>query len=345
MKRPIRADRALGVTLTKSLVFALVTVLATLALAGTIRNSSGGPDNEYVAVFSDATSLNKGDDVRMAGVKVGTVTGVEVSDDRLARVSFTVADKAPLGEGARAMLRFRNLVGQRYIALEPGKVTGGRLEPGHVFDLDATQPALDLTVLFNGFQPLFQLLDPKDVNELSAQIIAVFQGEGPTVEGLLASTASLTSTLADRDQVIGDLITNLSSVLGVVEERSDQLDTTLVTLQQLVSGLAEDRETIGSTIEGMGDLSESVAGLLEEGRAPLKRSIKALGDLSGVLANNEDVIEKALRTLPTKIERLAKLASYGSWVNFYICSIEGRIPLPEGYYGDLGVRPVAGRCR
>lgn len=339
------SSRSVATTLAKSLVFALVTVLATLALAGTIRNSSDGPGEEYVAIFSDATSLNKGDDVRMAGVKVGTVSGVEVTDRRLARVRFTVSDSAPLGRGARAELRFRNMVGQRYISLDPGEVTGDRLEPGHEFDLDHTQAALDLTVLFNGFQPLFRLLDPEDVNELSGQIIAVFQGEGPTVEGLLRSTASLTSTLADRDQVIGDLITNLSSVLGVVDERSDQLDTTLVTLQQLVSGLAQDRETIGSTIEGMGDLSASVAGLLDEGRAPMKKSIRSLGDLSGILADNEEVIARFLRTLPTKLERLSKIASYGSWVNFYICSIDGRIPLPEGYYGDLGVKPVAGRCK
>lgn len=337
--------RTMAITLTKSLVFALATVLATLALAGTIRNSSEGARDEYVAIFSDVTSLNKGDDVRMAGVKVGTVSKVEVARGRLARVTFTVSDNAPLGEGARAELYFRNLVGQRYIALEPGNVTGERLRPGYVFDLEHTQAALDLTALFNGFQPLFRLLDPADVNELSGQIIAVFQGEGPTVEGLLKSTASLTSTLADRDQVIGDLITNLSSVLGVVNERSDQLDTTLVTLQRLVSGLSADRETIGSTLDGMGDLSESVAGLLEEGRPALKRSIKALGDLSGILADNEDVIARSLNTMPTKLERLAKLASYGSWVNFYVCSINGRIPLPDGYYGDRGVKPVAGRCK
>jgi len=336
---------AVGVTLTKSLVFALVTVLATLALASTIRNSAGGPTDEYVGVFADATSLNKGDDVRMAGVKVGTVTSVEVADDRVARVRFTVAENAPLGAGARALLRFRNMVGQRYIALEPGDVNGRRLAPGHVFGLDATEPALDLTVLFNGFQPLFRLLDPDDVNTLSAQIVAVFQGEGATVEGLLESTASLTSTLADRDQVIGELVTNLSSVLGVVQERSSQLDTTLVTLQQLVSGLAEDRTTIGSTIEGLSALSESVAGLLEEGRGPLRRSIRGLGDLSEVLANNETVIERSLRVLPTKLERIGRLTSYGSWVNLYLCSIRGRIPVPDGYYGDTGVRPIAERCK
>jgi phospholipid/cholesterol/gamma-HCH transport system substrate-binding protein len=331
-------------TLIKSVAFALVTVLATVALAGTIRNSTSGSGGEYVALFEDATSLNTGDDVRMAGVKVGTVQEIEIADNRVARVTFSVADSAPLWDGTTAELRFRNLVGQRYIALHPTSTPGDRLPAGHTFDLDDTSPALDLTLLFNGFRPLFQLLDPGDVNALSNQIIAVFQGEGPTVEGLLSSTASLTSTLADRDQVIGELITNLSSVLTVVDDRSEQLDTTLVTLQQLVSGLSEDRKTIGSTIQGMGDLTESVAGLLDEGRAPLKQSIRSLGDLSEILADNEDVIEQFLGTLPTKLDRIGRLASYGSWLNFYLCSIDGRIPMPEGYFGDTGVRPVAGRC-
>ncbi|HEY9354167.1 MAG TPA: MCE family protein, partial [Nocardioides sp.] len=203
----------------------------------------------------------------------------------------------------------------------------------------------DLTMLFNGFQPLFKFLDPEDVNNLSAQIIAVFQGEGATVESLLSSTASLTSTLADRDQVIGDLITNLNSVLEVVSQRTGMLDTTLVTLQRLVSGLAADRKTLGSTIEGMGELSQSVTGLLEEGREPLRDSIDSLGDVSENLAENDEALTKFLTTMPQKTDQIGRMATYGGWLNFYICSIDGRIPKPEGYYGDLGVDSPAGRCQ
>ncbi|WP_164478005.1 MCE family protein [Nocardioides pantholopis] len=331
-------------TLIKSLVFTLVTVLATAALAATIRNDGGGPGREYSAVFSDVTSLNEGDDVRMSGVKVGTVAGIELVDDRVAEVSFSVSEDIELTTEATAELRFRNLVGQRYIALEPGAPTAPAADAGHRFPAEQTQPALDLTVLFNGFQPLFRLLDPKDVNTLSAQVIAVFQGEGATVESLLASTASLTSTLAEKDQVIGELITHLESVLSTVNDRSGQLDTTIVTLQRLVSGLAEDSAVIGQTLEGLGDLTGSVADLAEEGRAPLKGSITALGELSENLAADDDVVEDFLQTLPTKLDRIGRLGSYGSWLNTYVCSIEGRIPLPEGYLGDLGAQPVAGRC-
>lgn len=339
----------------KSVVFIVVTVLATAVLAATIRNSASGSGSTYHAVFSDVTSLNKGDDVRMSGVKVGTVSKIEV-EGRVAAVSFTVDDSISLPAGTTAHLRFRNLVGQRYIAMVqpdlthdagPGTSVSAKvtLEPGHTFTLDETEPALDLTLLFNGFQPLFTFLNPEDVNNLSAQIISVFQGEGATLEGLISSTASLTSTLAEKDQVIGELITNLDSVLQSVNDRSAQLDTTIITLDALVSGLAEDRVTIGSTVEGMGALTHSLSHLLEDGRAPLKGSIKGIGDLSANLADSEDVIDQFLQTLPTKFDTIGRIASYGSWFNFYVCSIDGGIPLPEGYMGDLGVDNPAARCR
>lgn len=332
-------------TVIKSLVFTVATVLATALLAATIRNDAGGSSREYSAMFEDATSLNKGDDIRIAGVKVGTVSDIEVADKRLAKVSFTVSDDVQLTSGTTAQLRFRNVVGQRYIALDLPTEPGADLDPGHTFGVDETEPALDLTMLFNGFQPLFKFLSPDDVNNLSNQIIAVFQGEGATVDGLLSSTASLTSTIAEKDQVIGELISNLDSVLTTLNDPSDQLDTTITTLQQLVSGLAEDRRTIGSTLDGLGDLTVSVADLLDEGREPLKRSINSLDKLSGNLADAEPTIDRFLENLPVKLDRLGRTASYGSWVNFYLCSIEGRIPMPEGYYGDLGAQPVAGRCR
>lgn len=331
--------------LVKSIVFTLVTVLATIALAATIRNSTSGDLREYNAVFTDATSLNRGDDVRMAGVKVGTVKDVEVHEDHLAKVTFTVSTSTPLTQGTNAELRFRNMVGQRYISLMPPTTPGVALKPGYTFSVDETKPSLDLTMLFNGFQPLFKFLNPEDVNTLSEQIIAVFQGEGATVEGLISSTASLTQTLADKDQVIGELITSLDSVLQVVNDRSDQLDTTLITFQQLVSGLAEDRKTIGQSIEGLAGLTTSVSELFDESRAPLKGSINALGKLSENLADAEPVLDRFFKNLPTKFDKIGRIGSYGSWLNFYICSIEGAIPMPEGYMGGIGVDPVAKRCQ
>lgn len=329
-------------TLAKSLVFAAVTVLATAALAVTINNSAGGGGVTYHALFTDATNVHEGNGVRMAGVKVGSVQNVELIDNRLAKITFTVSEDVPVTRDTQAKLQFRNLIGQRYLALEVGN--GAAVPPGYTFPVGQTSPALDLTKVFNGFRPLFRALNPEDVNKLTRQIIAVFQGEAATVETLLSSVASLTSTLAKKDRVIGALITDLSAVLNTINRRSEQVDTTVVTLERLVSGLARDRQSIGSALQAMGTLTHRVAGLLEEGRQPLEGSIDALGRLADNLADHEKLIDTFLTRLPTKLDQIGTLASYGSWINFYVCSIGGRIPDPEGYFGDLGVKPVAGRC-
>ena len=172
----------------------------------TIGNLSFAASKQYKAVFSDATGVAKGDDVRVAGVKVGSVKGIEIFDRTRALVTFKVDKDQQLTDGTNATIRYRNLVGQRYISLAQGVGGPGVLKEGDTIPLARTNPALDLTVLFNGFKPLFAALSPADINKLSYEIVTVFQGEGGTLESLLSHTASVTSTLASRDQVIGSLI-------------------------------------------------------------------------------------------------------------------------------------------
>ncbi|MFD0747331.1 MlaD family protein [Phytohabitans flavus] len=175
--------------LLKLIAFAAVTVLLTAMLAQTFGSFTGG-GTSYRARFTDVTGLLEGDDVRIAGVRVGQVEDIRVADNTVAEVEFTVDGDIPLGTGVRAKVRYRNLVGQRYIALSEGPGDGRPLPPDGLIPLAQTTPALDLTVLFNGFRPLFTALTPEDVNKLAYEIIQVLQGEGPTVTSLLRRTAS-----------------------------------------------------------------------------------------------------------------------------------------------------------
>ncbi len=117
-------------------------------------------------------------------------------------MTFRVKSDVPLTTASRAEVRFLNLVGDRYLALEAGDDADAEpLDQDEPLPIEQTSPALDLTTLFNGFKPLFQALQPKDVNELTLNLVQVLQGEGGTVQGLLQKTASLTTTLADRDKL------------------------------------------------------------------------------------------------------------------------------------------------
>jgi virulence factor Mce-like protein len=339
--------RGLAGPLVKLVVFALVTVLASYVLISTITNAGYGEQFTYRAQFTDVAGLVEGDEVRIAGVRVGQVTGIGLADgtDRpVAQVELEVSADVPVPAGVEAMIRYRNLVGQRYIALTEGAGSAGRtLEQGAVIPLARTRPALDLTTLFGGFRPLLQALSPADMNRLSFEIIQVFQGEGGTVQSLLSHVASLTGSLADKDAVIGSVIDNLTSVLGTVAARDQQLSGLIVSLQEFVTGLAGDREAIFDSLQTIDELAASTSGLLVDARPPLAADIQALGDLSSNLADTGDVLEGFLQLAPTKIDLITRTAVNGSWFNFFMCSANGTVTLPgTGDNGETGITMPAG---
>ncbi len=318
--------------LIKLIIFALVTIMASYVLISTITNAGYGAQVNYRAQFSDVTGLVAGDEVRIAGVRVGQVTSIGLSpgkDRPVAQVELQVQKSVPVPAGVQATIRYRNLVGQRYIALTEASGGGGRtLAENGLIPLAQTKPALDLTVLFGGFRPLLQALSPADMNRLSYEIIQVFQGEGGTVESLLTHVSSLTTSLANKDAVIGSVINNLSTVLGSVAARDQKLSDLIVNLQQFVTGLATDRNAIFNSLQSIDTLATTTSGFLAQARPPLAADIKGLGKLSSNLADSRKVLEGFLKLAPMKIDLITRTAINGSWFNFFMCSASGYVVLP-----------------
>ncbi|GAA4201017.1 MCE family protein [Actinocatenispora rupis] len=339
------SSRSVLPSLVKLAVFAVVTIALTALLAQTLGSLGWLGGTRYKAQFTDVTGLLQGDDIRIAGVKVGQVKDIELVHGKTAQVSFTLDDTITVPKSVRAKIRYRNLIGQRYVELTEGSGDGGEMRPGDVIPVSHTEPALDLTVLFNGFQPLFAGLSPKDVNKFAYEIIQVLQGEGGTVNDLLARTASLTNTLADRDKVIGRVIDNLNQVLATLNARGTKLSDTIGSLQDFVSGLAADRRIIGDSIQSLGDLTGSTADLVQQGRPALREDIRQLRTLAGTLNANSTVIEGTLARLPVRFNALARTASYGSWLNFYMCNFDGSLNVPGvGTVNPTTFSAAAARC-
>ncbi len=193
--------RSLAAPLVKSIIFVVITVTITAILGVSIAYSGTSGNVGYKAVFSDVTGLVVGNDVDIAGVRVGTVTSISVYHRNEALVGFSLQQGRQLPVSATATIKYLNLVGQRYIELGQGTGPVDRtLAAGGTIPLNQTTPALNLTELFNGFQPLFQALSPGDVNKLSSEIIEVFQGESPDIVALVATVGSLTTSLATKDR-------------------------------------------------------------------------------------------------------------------------------------------------
>jgi phospholipid/cholesterol/gamma-HCH transport system substrate-binding protein len=320
-----RLDRKTARATVRLTIFVVVTTMATALLAVTIGNIGFGATQAYSAVFTEATGVVEGDDVRVAGVKVGTVQDVGIVDRDRALVRFEVDEGTPLTRSTHVTIRYRNLVGQRYLALteEPGAL--GVLEEGATIPVDRTHPALDLTVLLNGFKPLFAAMSPSDVNKLSMELVKVFQGEGGTLEGLLGSTASVTNTLAARDELIGDLIANLNETLETVGDRDRELSQLIVRTRRLVGGLSRDREAILGSLDSISGLAVETADLVGGARPGLTKDIRELRKVTRNIDDNRAELDRAIKVLPIKLEKVGRTAIYGSWFNFYLCEFTGTV--------------------
>lgn len=335
-------------TAVKLLAFTAVMALIFTGLVVVFSQARFSATDDYRAEFTSASGLQTGDKVRIAGVPVGSVSGVEVGSDDLAHVRFDVDSKYPLLQSTRATVRYENLVGDRYLELLEGAGSSESLADGGTIPESQTSPALDLDLLLGGFKPLLRGLNADQVNSLTGSLLQVMQGQGGTLVSLLGSTSSFTSTLADRDQLIGDVITNLNTTLQTIDDRDEQFSSTLDQLQQLVSGLAQDRDPIGAAIPKMATATGDLARLLEGARPDLQATINEAHRVATNVVAGEDQVDWVLERLPDSYRKLIRTGTYGSFFQFYTCSVTFKFSGPDGK--DLHVSlPTAatqttGRC-
>jgi phospholipid/cholesterol/gamma-HCH transport system substrate-binding protein len=316
--------------LIKVLALVVGTGLLSALLVAVFGNIRVEDSNTYRAVFADVSGLHGGEDVRAAGVPIGQVKSLAAQSDHSVLVTFTVRTGVHLSSVSDAVIRYKNLVGDRYLEVTPGTGTGTPMAPNAVIPINRTAPALDLDELYNGFAPLFEGLQPDQVNQLSSSLISVLQGQSGAVQDLLGNLGPLTTQLADRDQVIGQLIDDFNQVLGTVNARAPQLSDLITQLQQLVSGLAADRDPIGQSFSKISDVSKSVSDLLTEARPQVTGTVTQLDRLATLLNGGRATLQDDLNKFPDNLARLGRAGSHGSAFNFYICSLRLRITGPTG---------------
>jgi len=337
--------RDLGRTVVKFGAFTVVMALLTAVLFLIFGQYRTGSTTGYSAVFSNVSRLKPGDTVRVAGVKVGAVDRVSLRDDKKVLVTFNADRKVVLTTGTRAMVRYLNLVGDRYLDLVDGPGPVRILPTGSQIPLERTAPALDLNLLLGGLKPVIRGLNPQDVNALSASLIQILQGQGDNAESLFAQTSSLTNTLADHHQVVGQLIENLRNLLATLSHDGNDFSATIARLERVVSEFAADREVIGDAIESLANGTASLTQLLTTARPPLAGTVDQLSRLAPALDLKKDRVDTMLGKLPEDYRKLARVGSYGSFLNYYVCSLTFRV---TDMQGRTAVFPMVyqegGRC-
>jgi phospholipid/cholesterol/gamma-HCH transport system substrate-binding protein len=302
-------------------VYATVCLVGILLIFATFAQLRFEKAVTYAAVFTNVTGLQNGNFVRIAGVEVGKVKNISVQHDATVRVEFSVDDSVVLTEGNTATIRYEDLIGGRYLALGQGAGGVKKLNPGATIPLARTQPALDLDALIGGFRPLFRALNPDQINALSGQLIAAFQGQGTTIGSLLTQTAALTNTLADRDSLIGQVVVNLNTLLGSLGDQSGQFGTAVDSLSQLVAGLQARKEDISNGLANANAAAGSIADLLAQARPPLQKVVHETDRAAGIVVADRDFVDNLINTLPDAYQAIGRLGLHGDYFDFYLCDL------------------------
>ena len=302
-------------------LFMVVALTLTWLVYVSLRRDVGGDTVKYSAVFTDVYGLREGDDVRMAGVRVGRVENVEL-DGKLAKVAFVVQTDQHLYGNTVASVTYQNIVGQRYLGLSLGpEGNQSLLPPGSALPLERTEPSFDVTALLNGYEPLFSLLNPQDADNLTKGIIASLQGDTSSLTTLISQTSTLTETFAGRDQALGAVITNLNKVVGNLAQQNDNLDGVITQTRAVVDQLDRRRpelvSSVGSLSRVMGRLSASATDVYPA----LREFVDRKPGVARHLMDVEPQVAFFGDNIPLLLKGLVRVGNQGAYGNAYVCDV------------------------
>src|SRR5947209_2576328 len=313
-RRPGRVQPADGVAAMKATALKLIAFVAvclsfTLYLAFTIGNIRVGQmftksTYKLTATFDDVTGLLPNDNVKVAGVVVGKVTGIHVRDGR-AVVDFQVRKTIKVPTDTSAAVRWRNLLGQRYVYLYPGTASTVFASGGHI---DKTRSVVDIGELFNRLGPIVQAIAPDKVNQFLDAITQALDGNEEKLRQSLDDLATLTSGLAQRDEAIGRMIVNLDTVAGTINSRDAEIKAVLDNLVTITTTFSENTAVLDQAITDTTDFSNNLNVLLGNNRDQVDHIIANLRALTDVIRTKMPQLDTALGGLPAATLRMFNAA-------------------------------------
>jgi phospholipid/cholesterol/gamma-HCH transport system substrate-binding protein len=302
-------------------LFMVVALTLTWLVYVSLRRDVAGKTAPYTAVFSDVFGLREGDDVRMAGVRVGRVEKIDL-DGRLARVSFVVQQEQHLFGNTVASVTYQNIVGQRYLGLSLGKEGNpDRLDPGATIPLEHTEQSFDVTALLNGYEPLFSLLNPRDADNLTRGVIESLQGDTTSLATLISQTSTLTQTFAGRDQALGDVITNLNTVVGNLAGQNANLDGVLTQTREVMGALDQRRPQLEASMGSISRLTSHLSAAAREDYPALREFIDRRPGVARHLMDVEPQVAYFGDNIPLLLKGLVRVGNQGAYGNAYVCDV------------------------
>ena len=272
---------------------------------------------QYNAIFSEASGLQPDDEVRIAGVKVGTVTGVSLSgtDDSAVKVAFRVKH-AFVGDQTQAVIQIKTLLGRKYLELDSQGT--GKQNPKHEIPLSRTITPYDIYPAFSDLTKTVGDIDTKQLSQSLTAIADTFRDTPQSVGRTLDGLSRLSNTIASRDQALKTLLASANSVTGVLGDRDAQISKLLSDGGLLLQELNFRRDAIRTLLLNTSQLSLQISGLVRDNQQTLKPALDQLKAVLDILQRNQDNLDRGISLLAPFYRVFANTLGNGRWFDTYI---------------------------
>jgi phospholipid/cholesterol/gamma-HCH transport system substrate-binding protein len=286
----------------------------------------------YQAHFSEAAGLRSDSEVRVAGVKVGTVKDVELEGDHVL-VSFRV-DDAWVGDNTTAAIKIKTLLGQKYLSLDPkGTQEQSTDEP---IPMQRTMAPYDVIEAFSGLSQTVGKIDTRQLADSFRTMSQTFSDTPDDVRGALNGLSALSQTISKRDEQLRELLKNTSNVSRTVADRNAEFERLLKDGNLLLQELKSRRESIRGLLEGTRELSRQLSGLVNDNNAQIGPALEQLDKVTKMLQRNQDSLDRSIQKFGPFTRLFSNVLGNGRWFDTYIC---GFLPPATGPINSEGCNP------
>src|SRR3954447_6114931 len=276
-----------------------------------------GNGTAYPAAFSDLSGLKKGDDVRVAGVKVGKVTAISLKNGEVV-VKFT-AKGVHLGDQTAASIRVKTLLGTKYLALEPAG-TGKRSSHAGI-PLTRTTTPFDVPAAFSQLTKTIDQVDTKQLAQSFNTIADTFNNSPTQIKSALTGLSRLSNTVASRDTQLQQLLSSANNVTGVLASRDSQVKSLIDDGDLLLKVVEQRRAQIHALLIDTAKLADQLTGLVRDNRAVLDPALAHLRTVVNILQKNQDNLDQGIQVLAPFVRDFANTLGNGQWFDTVVYNL------------------------
>ncbi|MGE2727606.1 MlaD family protein [Mycolicibacterium pulveris] len=302
-------------------VFLVVCLALTWTVFVTLQRKVDGETYSYSAIFRDVSGLKVGDEVRMAGVKVGRVDDVALDGD-LARVDFRVQSEQVLYGNTKAAIVYQNIIGQRYVGLSLADYGDPRVLPaGSVIPVERTEPSFDISRLLNGFEPLFALLSPEQVDNLTTAIVRSLQGDTGAIATMISETTRLAESYSGTDAILDGVLPHLNQVVASLADHGTALQDTITSAETVFDGFAARRAEFVDSMDQVSVVGQRLANVVSDVQPDMREWLaREPGFAKHFMEDKQGFAYMAFNT-PLMLKGLARMSQGGAYLDIYACNL------------------------